>query len=106
MRTYCVLRPPLWRTLVTAPSSQAPLRVAAARRASPLQSGAVALGEQQGASLGAPSESVCVPTAPRGMALTATRPCILTLMTARRLPGYYTNTTRKRNFSPLPRVAR
>ena len=40
-----MLRPPLWRTLVTAPSSQAPLRVAAARRASPIQSGAVALGE-------------------------------------------------------------
>ena len=43
-----MLRPPLLRTLVTAPSSKAPLRVAASRRASPLQSGAVALDEQRG----------------------------------------------------------
>ena len=37
----CVWWPPLQRTLVTAPSNQAPLRVAAAGRASPLQSAAV-----------------------------------------------------------------
>ena len=40
-------RPPLWRTLATAPSSQAPLR-AASRRASPLRSGAVADNEHRG----------------------------------------------------------
>ena len=33
-RTYCARWPPLWRTLVTARSSQATLRVAASRRAS------------------------------------------------------------------------
>ena len=38
-------RPSLRRTLAPARSCQAPLRVAAARRASPIQSGAVALGE-------------------------------------------------------------
>ena len=57
-----MLRPPQQRTLVTAPSSQAPLRVAAVRRASPLQSGAVALGEHRGRQPGR-SERVCLPRA-------------------------------------------
>ena len=74
-----MLRPPFLRALVTAPSSQAPLRVAAARRASPLQSGAVALGEQRGRKPGRSLRAcVCVflrVRRPADLALTATRPC-------------------------------
>ena len=46
--TYCVRRPLLWRTLVTVLCSKGPLRAAARRRASPLQSGAAAQSERRG----------------------------------------------------------
>ena len=54
-------RPPSWRTPATAPSSRAPQRMAASRRASPLQSGAVALGDRarRGGGLGSPLTPFC-----------------------------------------------